>query len=72
MSEARQRESWDHTAALEALIYNCNRDPKKGSPAKPGDFHPFIARGRPSKASKNPRIPMSMLGALCAPQKGTP
>ena len=39
------RASWDPAAALLALIYNVNRDPKKTRAAKPQDFHPYL-KGR--------------------------
>lgn len=29
-----------------ALVVNLVRDPRKGSPAKPEDFHPFAPRPR--------------------------
>lgn len=41
LAEARQRDQWNHTASVMALIANVNRDPKKGRPAKPDDFHPL-------------------------------
>ena len=41
MTEAKQQDDWQHTASLLALQANCHRDPKKGSPFKPGDFDPF-------------------------------
>lgn len=47
MAEARQRERWDHTASLMALIASCHRDSKKRrSPYKPQEFHPFYHRSR--------------------------
>ena len=46
MAEARQREQWNHTASLLALLANCHRDPKKTRPYKPAQFHPH---GRPRK-----------------------
>jgi len=44
MAEARQRDNWNHTAAVMALLVNINRDPKKSRPAKPADFHPMVRR----------------------------
>lgn len=41
MAEARQREAWNHTAALMAFAANLLRDPKKSAPVRPEDFHPF-------------------------------
>lgn len=46
MAEAKQREAWNHTASLMALVVNLVRDPRKGSPAKPEDFHPFAPKPR--------------------------
>ena len=42
MAEARQRVNWDTAAALLAMTFNVNRDPKKSRPAKPADFHPLL------------------------------
>ena len=47
MAQARQRDAWNHTAALLALLANVHRDPKKGRALKPGDFHPIQATQRP-------------------------
>jgi len=44
MAEARQRANWDTAAALLAMTFNVNRDPKKSGPAKPADFHPLLTR----------------------------
>jgi hypothetical protein len=41
LAESRQRDQWNHTASLMALIANVNRDPKKGRLARPEDFHPL-------------------------------
>lgn len=47
MSRAKAREAWSHTAAVMALIANCNRDPKKRrQPWSPDDFHPLAKRDR--------------------------
>ena len=42
MAQARQADNWNHTAALMALLANVNRDPKRGRPFKPADFHPAL------------------------------
>ena len=45
LTRARQREAWQHTAWLAALIANCNRDPKKRpQPFVPDDFNPLVER----------------------------
>jgi hypothetical protein len=41
MTEARQQDGWNHTAALLAMLANVNRDPKKTRAYKPADFHPM-------------------------------
>ena len=43
MTEARQQDGWNHTAALLAMLANVNRDPKKSRAYKPADFHPIQA-----------------------------
>ena len=40
MAEARQREAWQRTAAVLALLANCHRDPKRRRPYTPDDFLP--------------------------------
>ena len=46
MAEGRSREAWNHTAAVLAMLANCNRDPKKGKALGPADFHPYAPRQR--------------------------
>ena len=41
MTHARQRDGWNHTASVLAMLANVNRDPKKGRAFKPADFHPI-------------------------------
>lgn len=54
MAEGRSRENWQHTSAILALLYNCNRDPKKTKPAKPSDFNPFEGKsGGPILVTKD-------------------
>ena len=50
MTIARQSEAWNHTASVMALIANVNRDPKKGRPLRPADFHPVQVVKRPKAA----------------------
>jgi hypothetical protein len=47
MAEGRQREAWNHTAALMALLANCHRDPKRSRAFRPDDFHPMAGPPRP-------------------------
>jgi len=44
MAEGAQRERWQRTSCILALIANANRDPKKGRRFKPADFNPFAPR----------------------------
>jgi len=41
MAEGWGRLQWAQTAALLAMLANCNRDPKKTRPYKPSDFDPY-------------------------------
>lgn len=41
MAHGRQRDQWNHTATLLAMLANINRDPKKSRAARPMDFHPM-------------------------------
>lgn len=45
MSEAKQTQYWNHTAAMLATIENCAMG-KKGRPTQPRDRHPFAKRGK--------------------------
>ena len=47
MAEGRQREAWNHTAALLALLANCHRDPKRSSAFTVTDFHPLVEPAGP-------------------------
>jgi hypothetical protein len=42
MADARQREAWNHTASLLALLANCHRDPKRARSYTLADFHPCL------------------------------
>jgi len=55
MTQAKQEDNWNHTAALLAMQANANRDPKKGRSFKPADFHPIpAARTKRTKSSPLP------------------
>lgn len=58
MTEAKCRQQWQHTSSLMALLVNINRDPKKGSAAKPADFNPY----EQSKVGERPTMRMSVAG----------
>jgi hypothetical protein len=42
MAQACQCERWNHTAALQAMLANVHRDPKKGRLFRPAEFHPMV------------------------------
>ncbi len=44
MTESRQREMWNHTSVILAMLANVNR-PKRIRAFKPVDFHPMPVRG---------------------------
>jgi hypothetical protein len=49
MSQAVQKERWNHTAELIAKTWELHRDAKKRSqPFTIEDFHPYLRRRRPS------------------------
>ena len=41
MAEGRDKQCWNHTSHVLALIANVNRDPKKSRAFKPADFNPY-------------------------------
>ncbi len=45
MTESRQREMWNHTASVLAMLINLNRDPKRSRAIKPTELHPLHERG---------------------------
>lgn len=42
MVDARQRNEWDHTSTMMALLANIHRDPDKTSAISPQEFNPFL------------------------------
>lgn len=46
MVEGRQRNQWNHTAQVLAMLYNTHRDSKTRA-LKPADFHPLLDRKAP-------------------------
>ncbi len=57
MARAKQREAWDHTSHVLAVLINANRDHKKSSPVKPEELNPFhepvqLTRGEKESALK--------------------
>ena len=49
MTQWRQREQWNHTSAVLAMLVNVNRDPKK-RPIRPDSLHPMYQQ--PDKVIK--------------------
>ena len=56
MTQARQRDAWNHTASVMALLANVNRDPNKGRAFVPADFHP----SPPKRATRKKGIPLTV------------
>lgn len=51
MAQGKLSHEWNYFASLQALIANCNRNPKKQpAPFTPAQFHPFLARQRRQNA----------------------
>lgn len=51
MSQSRQKDAWNHTADLLAMLANINRDPKTSRARQRADFHPLPdAKQRRAKA----------------------
>jgi hypothetical protein len=48
MAEGKQREAWNHTAALLALLANCHRDPRRSRAFAVTDFHPLVEPAPPA------------------------
>ena len=49
MADGKQREAWNHTAHLLAMIDNRMTFGKRDSSSKPSDFHPFLQRDKQRK-----------------------
>ena len=48
MAEGHERQAWEHTSAMMALIANSNRDPKTNSKAfRAEDFNPYTVESHP-------------------------
>ena len=46
MAKGRDRQLWEHTSGMLAMIANVNRDPKKTRLFQPADFNPYRSRRR--------------------------
>lgn len=53
MAEGKQREAWNHTSHLLAMLDNRLAFGKK-EPSKPADFHPFLIRKEKEESIPNP------------------
>jgi hypothetical protein len=49
MADGKQREAWNHTAHLLAMIDNRLTFDKRDKTSKPSDFHPFCLREQREK-----------------------
>ena len=64
MVEGRQRDQWNHTAQLLAMVYNAFRG--KGQRAlEPVDFHPLVKKPTAAMTLKQ----LSELGILKSPKQ---
>lgn len=61
MAEGRTQENWNHTASVLAMLANVNRDPKKGRPLRPADFHPLMT---PASDPPPLKAPVSLLKTI--------
>jgi hypothetical protein len=49
MADGKQREAWNHTAHLLAMLDNRLTFGKRDTSGKPSDFHPFLQREKRKK-----------------------
>lgn len=66
MADGRSRELWNHTSAVLAMVANIHRDPKKGRPLRPADFHPLAT---PKGEPEPPQAPVSLLKTIFVDQR---
>ncbi|MFQ5733012.1 MAG: hypothetical protein ACE5KM_13810 [Planctomycetaceae bacterium] len=65
MADGRCRSEWNHTAAVLAMLANTHRNPKRGRPFSPLDFHPYASTDDRRKAVKREKTKdLSILFAL--------
>lgn len=69
MADAKQTDSWNHTAALLAMAANTHRDPKKTRPFQPGDFHPGTKRPK-QKQQPKPQVDITILKTVFVERHG--
>ena len=56
MSEARGRDTWQHTTSLLALMINLNRTKKTDPLCKPNEINPYIKKPKIVLRGKDLRI----------------
>jgi hypothetical protein len=44
MADGRREDQWNHTAYVLAMLVNTAANKKRGTRARPADFHPFMRR----------------------------
>lgn len=64
MAEGRQRADWDRTAAVLSMLYNINRDPKKGRALSPEDFNPYAPKREEARQTINRKEAMELFQAI--------
>ncbi len=52
MVDGQEREAWNHTAELLAMLYNAHRDPKART-MQPAEFHPSGRKPKPVAKTKD-------------------
>jgi hypothetical protein len=70
MAEGANRQAWDHTAQICAVIANCNKDPKKGRPFKAADFNPYTEKTGSTKLAATKENILALKPAIMAMKKG--
>lgn len=68
MTRGRQRDQWNHTAQLSALLYNAFRG--RGRALGPSDFHPFSMQEECSVALLKQLIEGAQQGAQHGKRSG--
>jgi hypothetical protein len=65
MADAREKDNWNHTSSLLAMLFNINRDPKKQRAISPEVFNPYITH----KAKKDPRMAFAFMKNIWVKEK---
>jgi hypothetical protein len=64
MVDGRQRDQWNHTAQVLAMLYNAFRA-SKARPLAPSDFHPYLKKPVPTATLKE----LVKMGVLKPPKE---